>query len=47
MDLIYIEQRLARITLKYNSFVWRLQFLDNNEIVNIFYSLDSKYRIVK
>ena len=45
--MILIENRIAQITLKYNDFVWQLKFLDNNEIVNIFYSLEYKFRIVK
>lgn len=40
---IIIHNRIAEIIHKYNSHVWRLRFLDNGEIINVFYSLSEQW----
>lgn len=43
---IKVDDRIALITRKYNNDVWKLKFVDNNEVVNVFYSLDHKWDYV-
>ncbi len=46
MNLILIDNRIAEITKKYNEFVWRLKFKDNNEIINVFYQLEENWNCI-
>ena len=41
--MIEINNRKAEIVKVYSKGIWRLRFIDNLEIINIFYSLENKW----
>lgn len=43
MCFIITENKIAKITKKYNKYVWQLQFIDSLEYVNVFYALEEKW----
>ena len=43
---IKVHDRIALVTKQYNSVVWKLRFVDNGEVVSVFYSLDHEYNFL-
>lgn len=43
MPFINIGGRVAKIIKRYNKYVWRLQFIETKEIINVFYSLSEDW----
>lgn len=41
--LIIVYERIAKVVKKWNNECWRLKFIDNNEIVNVFYPLSEDW----
>ncbi len=41
--LILVHERIAKVVKKWNNECWRLKFVDNNEIVNVFYPLSEDW----
>lgn len=46
LNMININNRTAQIIKKYTNNVWRIKFIDNNEIVNIFYSKEEIFNFL-
>ena len=46
MALIIVNQRIALIQKVYNDYAWRLEFLDNRDIVNVFYHQEEQWAYV-
>jgi hypothetical protein len=46
MALIIVDQRIALVTKVYNDYAWQLKFLDNHDIVNVFYHQEEQWAYV-
>ena len=46
MGLIIVNQRIALIKKVYNDYAWQLEFLDNRDIVNVFYHQEEPWAYV-
>lgn len=44
--MININNRTAKIIKKYTNDIWRIKFIDNNEIINIFYSKEETFNFL-
>lgn len=40
---IKVHERIAKVVKKWNNECWRLKFVDNNEIINVFYPLSEDW----
>lgn len=46
LNMININNRTAKIIKKYTNDIWRIKFIDNNEIINIFYSKEETFNFL-
>lgn len=45
--MIEVNGRQATVTKVWNEYAWRLQFYDNQEIVNVFYWQEEKFKLIR